>query len=321
MPSVVMSIMQGPLCGTLATMLLYGIICMQTFHYWQAYENDRKILKCLVTSSEMILETAHTALSIHSVEHYLILNFGDVTTLEYAVWCAYFCPYANTISCFVWRILQLSQKRWIAVCFVIFATVRCGKTSKFNSKLFRYTMWKTFRARVYPTMVVAWVLSVLCDSSIAVALCIYLRKRRTGMKRRESSVIRTLLKANFSISTNGILNRLLLYTINTGAPSTSMVHLPTNLNQFLGLPTSLAFIAFVQVQSKLYAISFLASLNTRKSTLEGTNQSGPATGGIALSLLPNFTMLKASRQKPSRMVCIFVLHCVAGLKSDVLVAD
>jgi hypothetical protein len=29
-----------------------------------------------------------------------------------------------------------------------------------------------------------------------------------------------------------------------------MVHLPTNLNQFLGLPTSLAFIAFVQVQSK-----------------------------------------------------------------------
>jgi hypothetical protein len=71
----------------------------------------------------------------------------------------------------------------------------------------------------------------------------------------------------------------------------------------------------------MHKLNTPSSLNTRKSTLEGSKQSGPATGGIALSLLPNFTMLKASRQKPSRMVCIFILPCVAGLKSDVLVAD
>jgi len=53
MPSVVMSIMQGPLCGALATMLLYGVICMQTFRYWQAYEHDKKILKCLVMLSNV----------------------------------------------------------------------------------------------------------------------------------------------------------------------------------------------------------------------------------------------------------------------------
>lgn len=50
-----MSIMQGPLCGALATMFLYGVICMQTFHYWQAYEHDRKILKCLVILSAVCI--------------------------------------------------------------------------------------------------------------------------------------------------------------------------------------------------------------------------------------------------------------------------
>lgn len=258
---------------------------MQTFHYWKAYENDRKFLKCLV-GFIWILETVHTALSIHSVEHYLILNFGDVTTLEYAVWsmgATYFIGFIIAYAvnlCFIWRIMQLSQKRWIAVCFVIFATVRCGFGLTNCSSSFRFTMWKTFRARVYPTMVVGWVLSALCDSSIAIALSIYLRQRRTGMK-----------------STNGILNRLLIYTINTGAVTSFFAIMV--LIMFLGLPTSLAFIAFVQVQSKLYAISFLASLNTRKSALEKVKQSGP---GIALSLLPNFTTLKASHQKPSRML-------------------
>ncbi|KAG1720537.1 hypothetical protein EDB19DRAFT_1776590 [Suillus lakei] len=106
MPSTVMSIMQGPLCGALATMLLYGIICMQTFRYWQVYKHDRKILK--------ILETAHTALSIYSVEFYLIMHFGDMTNLQSAVWgmpvssrdmIAVCIAYSVNI-CFIWRVLQ-----------------------------------------------------------------------------------------------------------------------------------------------------------------------------------------------------------------------
>jgi hypothetical protein len=70
--------------------------------------------------------------------------------------------------------------------------------SSLNS--FYYPMWKIFREHVYvrtstntqvlwsriclqPTMVVGWVLSAVVDSAIAFTLCLYLRKRRTGMNR------------------------------------------------------------------------------------------------------------------------------------------
>ncbi|KAG1724020.1 hypothetical protein EDB19DRAFT_324044 [Suillus lakei] len=290
MSSVVVSIMQGPLCGTLATMLLYGVICMQTFHYWQAYAHDGKILKSLVAFI-WILETAHTALSIHSVEYYLIMHFGDTENLAYAVWsmgATYFVGFIIAYAvnlCFIWRILRLSQKRWIAVCFFIVATVRCGFGLTNCSSSFRYTMWKTFRARVFPTMVVGWVLSAVVDSAIAFTLCLYLRKRRTGMNRTDS-----------------ILNRLLLYSINTGVVTSIFAILV--IIMFLGLPTNLAFIAFVQVQSKLYAVSFLASLNTRKSTLEQTKQPVPSADGIALSLY------NTSLQKPSHLQPIDVQKSV-----------
>ncbi|OAX41815.1 hypothetical protein K503DRAFT_441423 [Rhizopogon vinicolor AM-OR11-026] len=223
------------------------------------------------TRTSRILETAHTALSIHFIEYYLILNFGDLTTLEYAVWsmaATYFIGFiiAYTVNfCFIWRIRQLSQKRWIAVCFVIFATVRCGFGLTNCSMNFRYPMWKNFRAHVFPTMVVGWVLSALVDSSIALTLCLYLRKRRTGMK-----------------STDSILSRLLLYSINTGAVTSF-------------------FAILVIIMASVYAVSFLASLNNRKSAREKAKQSAPGSDGVALSLLPSSSMFKTSHPKPSHL--------------------
>ncbi|KIJ15791.1 hypothetical protein PAXINDRAFT_76296 [Paxillus involutus ATCC 200175] len=78
MTSPVVNLMQGPLCGTLATMFLYGIFCMQTFYYARNYVEDRLLLK--------VLETVHLAFSIHMIEYYLITNFDNPPALEYLVW-------------------------------------------------------------------------------------------------------------------------------------------------------------------------------------------------------------------------------------------
>ncbi|KAG1792317.1 uncharacterized protein HD556DRAFT_1239507 [Suillus plorans] len=241
MPSVVMSIMQGPLCGALANMLLYGVICMQTFRYWQAYEHDRNILKCLVAFI-LILETAHTALTIYTVEFYLIMHFGDTTSLEYAMWCVnFFILLFRFIHCFIWRVLQLSQKRWIAVCFVRYISMR----SKFSA----HALVIIFEERVYPTMVVGWVLSAGVDSAIAFTLCLYLRKL--------SPILRQIYLVAFR--TDNVLNCLLLYTINTGAITSFCAVLVVIM--FLGLPNNLAFVGFVQVQSERLSDS-VATLNS-----------------------------------------------------------
>ncbi|KAG2748266.1 hypothetical protein P692DRAFT_20780289 [Suillus brevipes Sb2] len=296
MPSVVGSIMQGPLCGSLASMLLYGVICMQTFRYWQTYEHDMKILKSLVAFI-WILETAHTVLTIYTVEFYLIIHFGDDTYLESSVWCVNFCPISIPISyiigfviaysvnlCFIWRVLQLSQKRWIAICLVIFATIRCGFGFENCSiahvpHVLMYPVWKIFREKVYQTMVVGWVLSAVVDSSIAFMLYLYLRKRRTGTNRNDN-----------------ILNQLLLYSINTGAVTSFCAVLVIIL--FLCIPSNLAFIGFVQIQSKFYAISLLASLNNREK-LRMTEQANTTLEGLGSSLMPRLSAIKPSQHKSS----------------------
>ncbi|EGN96802.1 hypothetical protein SERLA73DRAFT_184964 [Serpula lacrymans var. lacrymans S7.3] len=269
-PSPVIAIMQGGLCGTLATMFMYGIICMQAFFYIQNYASDKKRLKILVASI-WCLETVHTALSIHFVEHYLILNFYNPEALEYVVWSmsvTYIVGFVIAFSvnlCFIWRIWLLGKSLWISSCLVILATIRFGFGVGNCSMSLRYTLWAVFRDRVYPTMVAGWVLSVLADSAIACALCCYLHAHRTGIRRTDS-----------------IINRLLLYTINTGAITSFFAVLV--IIMFLAIPDTQAFVAFVQVQSKLYAVSLLASLNSRKSTLQKAQMAIPTD--VSLAFLP-----------------------------------
>ncbi|KIK43266.1 hypothetical protein CY34DRAFT_804034 [Suillus luteus UH-Slu-Lm8-n1] len=282
MSSIVGSIMQGPLCGSLVSMLLYGVICMQTFRYWQTYEHDMKILKRLV-AFVWILETAHTVLTIYTIEFYLIMHFGDDAYLEFSVWSmpiSYIIGFVIAYSvnlCFIWRVLQLSQKRWIAICLVIFATIRCGFGFGNCSIALMYPVWKIFREKVYQTMIVGWALSAVVDSSIAFMLYLYLRKRRTGTNRNDN-----------------ILNQLLLYSINTGAVTSFCAVMVLIL--FLCIPSNLAFIGFVQIQSKFYAISLLASLNNREK-LRMTEQANTTLEGIGNSLLPRLSAIKPSQHK------------------------
>ena len=50
--STIINVMQGPLCGTLATVLLYGVICTQVFQYaYNHATSDRHSVRWLVSRS------------------------------------------------------------------------------------------------------------------------------------------------------------------------------------------------------------------------------------------------------------------------------
>jgi len=104
---------------------------------------------------------------------------------------------------------------------------------------------------------------VLTDVFTACALCFFLRKFRTGHKRADS-----------------LVNTLTIYAVNTGA-FTAAISLLTLI--FYNLhPHNFQFMAFYFILSKLYAISFLCTLNTRKIIRgKGTDQEGPTTGASA----------------------------------------
>ncbi|EIW76005.1 hypothetical protein CONPUDRAFT_139920 [Coniophora puteana RWD-64-598 SS2] len=305
------SIVQGPLCGTLATMFLYGINCIQTFFYVQNYSKDRWHLKLLVAVI-MTLETAHTILSIHYTEYYLIENFGNDEALGIAVWSlpasfivGFLLAFIVEIV-FIWRVWRLCFKLYFVSFLVFLAIVRLGLEWANSILNLKYRVWETFRPHVVVTLTTRGFLAAFLDALIASALCYYLHKLRTGMKRTDS-----------------IINWLVFYAINTGA-ITSLVAISVpilvsrlrlvciigftpNSFKFLRLPTSLAFTGVVEAQSKLYAVSLLASLNSRR-ILERAGRSANTFEGLDFDGAPpptaptiNFTSsISVGEPRPNR---------------------
>ncbi|EIW75852.1 hypothetical protein CONPUDRAFT_169105 [Coniophora puteana RWD-64-598 SS2] len=275
MPSPAEAMAQAPLLGTLFTMFLYGITCVQAFYYSQNYQDDRMGVK-LVVAAVWLLETAHTVLSIYFIEWYLINNFTNEENLFLVNWgiptsfiVGFTVAFVVNLY-FIWRFWRLSRNWVVPVILLMLAVARyavgllnsvqsktlSGKTSEptilcvflpayvLASKSLTGGAFKVF-------IVVGYVLSVLVDALIAVSLCWLLHSLRTGIKRTEN-----------------LIDNLIIYTINTGVLTSLGAILVLIL--FLTLPTSLAFIGALQVQCKLYAISLLASLNSRHSTLSAS---------------------------------------------------
>ncbi|KAF9218903.1 hypothetical protein BS17DRAFT_790482 [Gyrodon lividus] len=169
------------------------------------------------------------ALSIHFIEYYLIINFDNQPALDYVVWSmgtrlavGFIVAWAVDL-CFVWRIWKLSKQSLICIFLAALATSRTA-VGLVNCVIvsFRYTYVPEFLVMVFPTMVAGWALAAFADSLIAIVLCYYLHKHRSGMKR-----------------IHHIINRLLLYTVNTGALTsvfaiTTMILVPLTTG-FFGL--------------------------------------------------------------------------------------
>jgi len=92
---------------------------------------------------------------------------------------------------------------------------------------------------------VALAIGVLNDIGVAIALCYYLQRMRSSYTQSDS-LIRTLT----------------LYAVNTGVLTSAMSFATLIIYNFM--PKNFIFVGCYFVQSKLYGVSFVATLNTRQ---------------------------------------------------------
>ncbi|KDQ61316.1 hypothetical protein JAAARDRAFT_579312 [Jaapia argillacea MUCL 33604] len=64
------------LVGFFFVSILYGITIAQVYSYYLIYREDHQFLKLMV-GLVFLLDSAHTALCIHSIYSYLVTHFGD----------------------------------------------------------------------------------------------------------------------------------------------------------------------------------------------------------------------------------------------------
>jgi len=254
----------GPLfVGFSLSCVIFGILSMQAYTYFRRFPNDVHAYKTLVVSL-WLLELFDQIIIGHAAYTYVISDFGDIIAIitRKVIWSLVVQILVGSFvgmivkTCFAMRVWRFSAHNMIitgtilslVVTTFVLAIVYTVKTFALTSIL------EVDNLRIYGTAALAT--GVSTDVITALALCYFLHKMRTGHK-----------------SSDGLINTLTIYAINTGA-LTSAISLTTLLLYNLELRT-FYFVASYFCLGKVYAISLLCTLNTRKTVRgRGTDRAG-----------------------------------------------
>lgn len=235
----------------------------QVYVYYSRYTGDRPVYKFLVVLI-MLLETTDQAFIGHIIYFYSITNFARLDILlRGAVTWSFIMQLtlgafvgAIVKTSFSMRVWRFSQRNYYITGLCLLLTFgHLGLAFAFAVKSFELpSVFAVVDLRILGTVALA--VGVLTDIIIAVALCFFLSRLRTGYKQSDT-----------------LVNSLVRYAINTGA-LTSAVSVSTLIMYNL-MPHNMIFISTYFVLSKLYAISFMATLNTRRVVRgRGTDRQG-----------------------------------------------
>jgi len=241
------------LVGFGASCMFYGILTTQIYVYLRSYPSDRTFNKVLVASL-LVLETANQCFVGHSVYFYTVTNYGSplVLLIGDVPWTLILQTTLGSIvgsivrGCFAVRVWRFSNSNWpITAAIALFTAGHLGVSILFTQRCF-VVKKLVYLNDMKSIATISLALGAFTDVFIAAALCHFLRNYRTGQKQSDS-----------------LVNNLILYAINSGLV-TSAFSIAT-LILYNTMPQNFVFMATFFVLSKLFAISLMANLNTRKT--------------------------------------------------------
>ncbi|KZV90700.1 hypothetical protein EXIGLDRAFT_837636 [Exidia glandulosa HHB12029] len=248
--TVVQDLLAGCFIGTLLAMTLYGISLQQMHHYFRTYKQDPAWTK-LTVLSVLLIETAMVILDIYFLYMSLISQFGFVKTVisgggVFAANRALTGATATIVQIFfAWRVYVLSRQYIVPAVIVLLSFVGFGGCLALTVVLAhsRYDAYDMFEREAY-----IWAVStVAADVVITTAMVWTLSRRKTGYQGSDDQV-----------------DKIIKLTLQTGALCTTWAIIDLALFAAMGRRNS-GHLAFQVTIPKLYALSLMATLNSRKS--------------------------------------------------------
>ncbi|KZT22675.1 hypothetical protein NEOLEDRAFT_637367 [Neolentinus lepideus HHB14362 ss-1] len=248
---------------------LSGIVSMQAFIYFRTFKNDFARIRSAV-GAVWILDLVHAALVCATNWQYLIDNWGNDEILDRipstcALTILVTAMVTFVVQCFfvrrVFVLSKVSKQNWVVSSpMFLLAFLRLVSATATTALMIKYKTFTSFRESYQWVFTLGLVTSVVVDVLITVFLCYYLRASRTGFS-----------------SMDYVIDTIMLYTINNG--SLTCISTIVSLICWLAMPYNLVYLGFHFAISKLYANSFLATLNTRDTLRErsqgSSNQGHP----------------------------------------------
>ncbi|KAJ7502605.1 hypothetical protein B0H11DRAFT_2223516 [Mycena galericulata] len=240
----------GPmLIGVLLNMMLYGIVFIQMFAYFERYPNDSTWIRCLMRYL-FLVATANVFIESGIIYQPLIMQYGEQASILVS---PKLLPGDSILIAIVSAPIQLFTAWRISVVtgsFIVPTLIGLLSLTSFvggilvSIMVFLNPKFRDFDT--FSTEVSLWLVSsAVCDVSIAIAMSYSLWRRKTGFNQ-----------------VDGQINRIVRLTVETGAVTAVAALVDVLLFQLFPT-TSLNFIVDYPL-SNLYTCSILAMLNSRE---------------------------------------------------------
>ncbi|KAJ7477096.1 hypothetical protein B0H11DRAFT_1290685 [Mycena galericulata] len=269
----------GPIInGAFFTIFFFGLICMQSINYFKQFPNDIYLIKCVVVFL-WVLQMVYTACICQGAYTMAVTDFGEIFSLLYTPWGLNLGVVIGSIiehsvqAFFVARIykttgfLYISILLWIAVAFLQ------GVSFKLAAEAIKSDSIPITEARFRWLLMLLFFGDATLDVVNACVLCFYLKLQS---------------RATFSQSTLALLDRLVVYTLQTGL-TTSFVAIGAAIS-FTVAPHDYIWVAFYMAMPGSFMSALLANINNRKNltrprtVVTSSNLgSGSGTAGIEIS--------------------------------------
>ncbi|OBZ67081.1 hypothetical protein A0H81_12889 [Grifola frondosa] len=239
------------LLGGMVCTALSGIVAMQTAIYFRFFTRDRWPTK-LKVAGVFLIDMLHAAMVCAVNYMYFVESFGDMDITDHVFWTVGISIALTAVITFfvhwffAFRLFLLSKRNyWVTVPIILLALGRVVAAFVTAAELIILGSFSIFFDRFKWVFTTGLILASMVDVMITSALCYYLRRNRTGSGRFDH-----------------ILDSVTLYTLENGMLTclTTLV----SLIFWLAKPHVLIYLGLHFAISKLYANSFLASMNARK---------------------------------------------------------
>ncbi|RDB15644.1 O-methylsterigmatocystin oxidoreductase [Hypsizygus marmoreus] len=236
--------------GVIISSFLFGIVTVQVFVYFARFPEDRKWLKALVIIV-WLLELGDTVSGCHVVYTMTITDFGHaerflkpIDSLGVAmVFSAFVGPIVQAF--FAERLRILSGKLYLPVICWSLSCVRLVASLLGAAEGFATKSLADYEKTWLWLLISLLSVGACVDVLVAASLCFYLTRRKSESLK----------------GTTGIINKLILYTIQTGLLTS--IAAVAMLISLVAMENNLIWISIFMFMAQLFSNSLLASLNAR----------------------------------------------------------
>ncbi|THH01308.1 hypothetical protein EW145_g6941 [Phellinidium pouzarii] len=272
------------------TMALWGAGTVQLYYYHNKFGHTDEWWRRLIVFLIWALDTGHQICIIKPLYMDFVKNFDNPASLTHldpaSTDTVILAAFVDSLvqGLFLTRIWHLSRQNYVLTGSVIALVIaQFVSTMVYFGKENGFTDYTQLTKSVSVEHVATAIITVT-DLVIASTLVWLLHSSRSGFKR-----------------TDTVINRLILYTVNTGL-ITGLCALAALVTGF-ALPNTSLYIFFLFVIPKLYLNCLLASLNSRehlRSTLEATDEFGMSVTASTLRAYPSRISSGMTKSQPNR---------------------